>query len=86
MKKTDKIPDIDSLMEDVYTKTTKCKCALIKDSKALEFIARVIQDKREGKEPNIARAAELLLKHWDINVKRRALSAHIRGECSCQIK
>ncbi len=79
-----KSPDVDTLVEDLCK--TGCKVSWIRDPKALEFIEKVMIEKRAGKNPCIQRASDLLMEVWGIEIKRRSLSAHIRGECGCPKK
>ncbi|NIO37416.1 hypothetical protein GTO27_06900 [Candidatus Bathyarchaeota archaeon] len=74
--------NMDELIAEV-AQQRGCKLKHIKNPEAQEFVARVTKMKQEGKEPNIARAAELLLEKWGIEIKDRAFNEHARGKCSC---
>ncbi len=61
-----------------------CKIGQINIEGAVEFIEGLKRLVREKKRPHITRSAEILKEEWDIDIPRRRLSDHIRGECGCQ--
>ena len=77
--------DINKLLEEVI-QPRGCRVKLVTDKAALEFIKKVTLAEHEGKEPNVALAARILLDRWDIKIKRRNLEHHVRGECGCPKK
>ena len=76
---------VDALIEEV-SKPRGCKASLITDPKAREFVARVTLLKRQGEDPNIERAAEILRENWNEDISGNILSKHARGKCSCPKK
>ena len=64
----------------------RCKIGQIKIEGAVEFIEGVQKLVQAKKHPHITRAAEILKEEWDIDIPRRRLSDHLRGECGCQRK
>ena len=77
--------DLDTLVKEVCK--MGCKISHIEDPKAIEFIDKIVtvyQEAPENGKPCLERVVELLQKYWDIDIKRRALSEHVRGKCSCQ--
>jgi hypothetical protein len=77
------MPNTQTLLAEVI-KPRGCRVSHINDEKALEFVRKVAEAKKAGKDPNLKRASEILEEAWGLDVPRRALSAHIRGECGCQ--
>ena len=73
------------LLEEV-TNNRGCRIGQITIEGAIEFIEGVKKLAKAKKKPHITRAAEILKEEWDIDVPRRRLSDHIRGECGCQRK
>jgi hypothetical protein len=77
---TDK--EVDNLLDEVL-RPRGCRVSHIKDEKALKFIAKITLEKQNGGDPNIGRASDILKEIWSIDVPRRSLSEHARGNCSC---
>ena len=75
--------DIEELVEEVC-QPRGCRVSHVEDKDALEFIKKVSQMKRTGKNPNLGRASEILEEKWGVHIPRRSLSEHARGKCSCQ--
>ncbi len=75
---------IETLLTEVSNKG--CKISLIQNKEALEFVVG-LKDLHKGKKKlRITRSTEILMEVWGIEVARRRLSDHIRGECGCQKK
>ena len=60
-----------------------CKIGLVQDKEALEFIAGLKDLHKKKKKIRITRSTEILMEVWSVEVARRRLSEHIRGECGC---
>lgn len=60
-----------------------CRVGQIEIEGAIEFIEGVKGLYKARKKPHITRATEILKEEWGIEVPRRRLSDHIRGECGC---
>jgi hypothetical protein len=74
------------------TLTHGCVVKAVTQTDALEFIEGVVKlyqewelDKSKRK-PDFSQVSRILMREWKIDIDRRKISGHVRGECKCPKK
>lgn len=80
--KVSKEIDVDSLVKECHC--GGCPARWITETKAIEFLDKLIEERKKGKQANNEKVSEVLSRVWNIDIPRRALSNHIRGKCRCK--
>ena len=81
-------------MQDLLdeTLTQGCLVKAVSNPQAIAFIDGITKLYQEWlldeskRRPDCSQAARILMREWSIDIDRRKLNAHARGECKCPTK
>lgn len=82
---------MEELLEEA-THVEGCKVGAIAEKDAQDFLDKVVamyqvwEAGDSTRKPSFSQVARILKREWGINISRRIISDHVRGECKCQRK